>query len=129
MKYSLRAAGPGRQRALGQREGVVGHDELGVDLELGAQAEAGRAGAVGRVEGEAAGGGLLEADAAVGAGQVLGEGDGLVGLSARPRPFITSTSAVPPVSSRAVSIDSVSRWRMLARLTRRSTTTSMVCIS
>ena len=49
--------------------------------------------------------------------------------SAAPSLSITSTSAVPPVSSRAVSIDSVSRWRMLARLTRRSTTTSMVCIS
>ena len=44
-------------------------------------------------------------------------------------PFITSTSAVPPVSSSAVSMDSVRRWRMLARLTRRSTTTSIVCIS
>ena len=49
--------------------------------------------------------------------------------SPSPLPFITSTSAVPPVSSRAVSIDSVSRWRALARLTRRSTTTSMVCVS
>ena len=138
-------ARPRRQRALGQRQGVVGHDQLGVHLELGAQAEADRAGPVGRVEGEAARGRLLEADAAVGAGQVLGEGDGLVGPSSGssavvpplaaalpvplPFPFITRTSAVPPVSSRAVSIDSVSRWRMLARLTRRSTTTSMVCIS
>ena len=44
-------------------------------------------------------------------------------------PFMTRTSAVPPVSARAVSIDSVRRWRMLSRRTRRSTTTSMVCIS
>jgi hypothetical protein len=46
----------------------------------------------------------------------------------RPDPFMTSTSAVPPVSSSAVSIDSVSRWRMPSRRTRRSTTTSMVWI-
>ena len=72
---------PRGQRALGQRQGIVGHDQLGVDLELGAQTEADGAGPVGRVEGEAAGGGLLETDAAVRAGQVLGEGDGLLGFS------------------------------------------------
>ena len=77
-------ARPRRQRALGQRQGVVGHHELGVDLELGAEAEADRAGPVGRVEGEAAGGRLLEADAAVRAGEVLGEGDGLVLLPLSP---------------------------------------------
>ena len=78
------AAGPRprRQRPLGQRQRVVGHHQLGVDLELGAEAETDRAGAVGRVEREVAGRGLLEADAAVGAGQVLGEGDGLVALAA-----------------------------------------------
>ncbi len=70
--------GPRSQRALGERERVVGHDQVGIDLELGPEAETDRAGPVGRVEGEAARGGLLEADAAVGAGQVLGEGDGLV---------------------------------------------------
>ena len=73
--------GPGRQRALGQGQGVVGHDQFGVDLELGPEAQARRAGAVGRVEGEVARGGLLEADAAVGAGEMLGEGDALVALA------------------------------------------------
>ena len=50
-------------------------------------------------------------------------------FSPSPAPFMTSTSAVPPVSSSAVSIDSVRRWRTVARLMSRSTTTSMVCIS
>ncbi len=77
-------SGPWRQSTLGQRERVVGHDELGVDLVAGAQSGARRAGPVGGVEGEVARGGLLEADAAVGAGQVLGEGDGLVGLGVGP---------------------------------------------
>ena len=39
------------------------------------------AGAVGRVEGEVARGQLLEGAVAVGAGQVLGEGEGVVGLA------------------------------------------------
>jgi hypothetical protein len=47
----------------------------------------------------------------------------------RPEVFITSTSAVPPVRANAVSIDSVSRCRMPSRRMRRSTTTSMVCVS
>ena len=77
--------GPGGQRPFGQREAVVRHDQLGVHLELGPQAHADRTGTVGRVEGEAARLGLVEADAAVGAGQVLGERDGFVGRGvARP---------------------------------------------
>ena len=97
-------ARPRRQRALGQGERVVGHDQLGVDLELGAQAEADRAGPVGRVEGEAARGGLLEADAAVRAGQVLGEGDGLVfcvsaASSAVASPASLPAAAVAPVAA------------------------------
>ena len=122
--------GPGSQGALGQRERVVGHDQLGVDLVAGAQPGTGGAGPVGGVEGEVAGCRLLEADAAVGTGQVLGEGDGLVGLGlGSPRSFMTSTSAVPPVRSRAASIDSVRRWRTLPRRMSRSTTTSMVWVS
>ncbi len=74
------AAGPGPrgQRPVGERERGVGHDQLGVDLEPRAQPGAGRAGAVGGVEREVARGRLLEAQPAVGAGQVLAEGDGLV---------------------------------------------------
>ena len=74
------AAGPRPrgQRPLGQRLGGIGHHQLGIDLEPGAQPGAGRAGAVGRVEREVPGRGVLEAEPAVGAGQVLAEGDGLL---------------------------------------------------
>ena len=124
------AAGPGPrgQGPVGQRERGVGHHQLGVDLEPGAQPGAGRAGAVGRVEGEVAGGRLLEAQPAVGAGQVLAEGDGLV-LLGPPRPPSPPPRPCPRSGRSAVSIDSVSRWRMPSRRTRRSTTTSMVCCS
>ncbi len=74
---------PRCQRALGQGQRVVGHDELGVHLEPGAETRATGAGPVGRVEGEVARRRLLEADAAMGAGQVLGERDGLVLVARR----------------------------------------------
>ena len=74
-------AGPRRDGALGQRQVAVRDDELGVDLEAGAEAVAGLAGAVGRVEREVARGQLLEGAVAVRAGQVLGEGEGVVGLA------------------------------------------------
>ena len=74
--------GPRRQRALGQRQGVVGHHELGVDLEAGAQPGAQGARAVGRVEGEVARRRLLETQPAVRAGEMLREGDRLVALAA-----------------------------------------------
>src|SRR5699024_10071325 len=54
---------------------LVGDDEVGVHLKLGAQAGTGGAGAEGVVEGEHAGGELLDGDAAVLAGVVLGEED------------------------------------------------------
>ena len=54
---------------------LVGDDEVRVHLQLGAQAGAGGAGAEGVVEGEHAGGELLDGDAAVLAGVVLGEED------------------------------------------------------
>jgi hypothetical protein len=49
--------------------------------------------------------------------------------SSVPSSWTTAISAIPSVRRRAVSIDSVRRWRMSARRTRRSTTTSMVCCS
>jgi hypothetical protein len=66
--------------------------------------------------------------------KVIASSEGLPSLPAppapaEPSPFITTTSAVPPVSPSAVSMDSVSRWRTPSRRTRRSTTTSMVCCS
>ena len=139
---------PRAQRAVGQRERRVRHDELRVDLELRAEPRTGRARAVRRVEREAPRRRLLEADPAVCAGQVLAERDRLVAVdlpvdparhrpscrsspAATPRPAAgeTTTSAVPPDRPRAVSIDSVSRWRMPSRRTSRSTTTSIVCCS
>ena len=53
----------------------LAHDQLGVDLEAGAEAVAVLAGAVRRVEREVAGGELLVAAPALRAGQVLAEGE------------------------------------------------------
>ncbi len=71
------AAGPRRDGAALEGLVGVGHHEVDVDLELGAQAVAALAGAVGRVEREVAGGQLLVALAVDRAGQVLGEGEDL----------------------------------------------------
>ena len=68
-----RSTAPRRDRALGQRLVRVGHDQLGVDLHLGAQAGARRAGAPRRVERERPGLELLERQVVVQAGEVLGE--------------------------------------------------------
>ncbi|MPM73968.1 hypothetical protein SDC9_120953 [bioreactor metagenome] len=65
----------GGHRSLNQREGAVGDDEVGVHLQLGAQARAGGTGAVGVVEGKHAGRQLLDGDAAVLAGIVLRKED------------------------------------------------------
>ncbi len=70
--------GPRRERALGDGEVGVGHDELGVDLEAGAEAVAVLARAVGRVEREVAGSELLEAEPALRAAEVLAEREDLV---------------------------------------------------
>ena len=63
---------PRHERALGDRDGRVGHEHVRVDLELGAEAGAARAGAVRRVEGEDARLELGQRDAVLGAGEVLG---------------------------------------------------------
>ena len=66
---------PGHERALADRERRVGHEQVGVDLLLGAEAGAARAGAVRRVEAEDARLELRQADAVLGAGEVLAEGE------------------------------------------------------
>src|SRR5690606_4276201 len=75
-------AAPRGDRTLAQRRVRVGDDELGVDLERGAQTVAPLAGAVRRVEREVAGRRLVVAGAAHGARQVLAERErlGLRGL-------------------------------------------------
>ena len=64
---------PRHERAVGDRDGRVGNEHVGVDLELRAEAGAARAGTVGRVEGEDARLELGQRDAVLGAGEVLGE--------------------------------------------------------
>jgi len=64
---------PGYDSPLGQGEVLVRDQQVGVQLQLHPQALAGRAGALGAVEGEQAGLQLGQADAAVGAGEVLAE--------------------------------------------------------
>jgi hypothetical protein len=65
---------PGLDRALLQRQILVGDDELGIEEHLGADAVAGRTGARGVVEREQPRLDLRIADAAGGAGELLGEG-------------------------------------------------------
>ena len=65
-------AGPGLEGAFGEGEGLVGKDEVGVNLHPGSESRALGASAVRAVEGEGAGLDLSEADAAVYAGEVLG---------------------------------------------------------
>ena len=64
-------ATPGRDRALGQRERRVGHDQVGIRHQPGPDAGAGGAGAVRRVERKVARLGLGHRRPVVGAGVVL----------------------------------------------------------
>ena len=64
---------PGDERALADRERRVGHQQVGVDLLLGPESGAARAGAVRRVEGEDARLELREPHAVLRAGEVLRE--------------------------------------------------------
>jgi len=75
--------GPGRDGPLLQAEVGVGHDQVGVDLELGAEAVTARTRAVRRVEREVAGSQLPVGGAAGGAGQVLAEREDLALLVAQ----------------------------------------------
>ena len=124
-----RPRAPWRRSA--DRELRVGHDQLGVDLEDGAQAVACRAGAVGRVEREVSWGEFLEALAVRGARQLLGEGQQFrLGVGARHLCRAPARSGPRPrPSCSAVSIESVRRRSMPSRSTSRSTMTSMVCCS
>ena len=72
------AAVPGLQRPLGQRQGRVGDDQLGVDHPLEAEPVAAVAGAVRRVEGEDPRLQLGDRGAAVEAGELLGEEERLL---------------------------------------------------
>ena len=73
-------AAPGRDGAFGERQRRVGDQQLLVDLELGAQTGAGRAGTERRVEGERPRLELVEGQVVVQAGEVLGEGALAVGV-------------------------------------------------
>ena len=72
--------GPRRDRAVGDAEVVVGDDQLGIDLEAGAEPVAALARAVGRVEREVARRELVERQAAVRAREVLRERERLAVL-------------------------------------------------
>ena len=104
-------ARPRRDRAVVDREVVVGDEQLGIDLELGAEPVARLARAVGRVEREVARRELLERQPAVHAREVLGEHERL-GLGLARLLGTISTSATPSASFSAVSSESVSRRSM-----------------
>ena len=124
-QYSSVAAGPRRERALVHGQVGVGDDQLGVDLEPGAEAVARGARAVRRVEREVPRVHLVEREPAVRAREALREGlDLLVALVGGAR----RSTAIPSASSRAVSIESATRRRMSRLATSRSTTTSIVCL-
>ena len=72
-------AGPRGDRAAGEAQALVGHDEIGLEEELGAEPVASRAGAVGIVEGEQPGLDLLDGEAGNGAGEFRREDDPLAG--------------------------------------------------
>ena len=77
---------PRHERALRDREARIGHDQVGIDLALGAEPGAARAGAVGRVEREDARRELRQRDAVVGAGELLGVRHRRAVDDRRPRP-------------------------------------------
>ena len=114
---------PRHERAVGDRERRVGHEQVGVDLLLRAEAGAARAGAVRRVEREDARLQLGQRDAVLGAGEVLASRCVVSPLSTR------STATSPSASATAVSTDCVSRVRRSSFITSRSTTTSIVCLN
>src|SRR5262249_22290483 len=66
---------PGLDRALAEAPGLVGHDQVEVELDEVAEAVARRAGAEGVVEGEEPGLGLEEALGAARALEAVGEGE------------------------------------------------------
>ena len=119
---------PRRDRAVVQREVVVGDDELGVDLEARAETVAALARAVRRVEREVARRELVERAPAVRARHVLRERERLDRFLALGAGTI-STSATPSASAQR-GLERVGEAALdPARRTSRSTTTSMVWFS
>ena len=135
--------GPRRDRALAQGRLLVGNDEVLVDMLLDAEAAAGRAGAIGVVEGEQPRLDLGNGEAGNRAGEFFRKQDPfrpalvvdlcglLVGLllfrRSRAGASAYSITARPSASFSAVSKLSARRWPMSGRTTMRSTTTSMSC--
>ena len=68
-------ARPGLDGTIAQGEGRIGHDEIGLDMQLRAEPAAGGAGAIGIVEGEEPRLDLIDGEARDGAGEFLGEDD------------------------------------------------------
>ncbi len=134
---------PRRDRALAQGQFLVGNDQFLVDVLLDAEAAAGRAGAVGVVEGKQPGLDFRNGEAGDRAGEFFREQDPLRRRSCRgswrsscrtssrrrrPRGASAySITARPSASFSAVSKLSARRWPMSGRTTMRSTTTSMSC--
>ena len=106
------------------RKVPVGDDQVGVNLQLEAQAGTLGAGAVGTVEAEGAGLNFRQAGAAADAGELLGESDFLF-----LRPFLSWLAEDlknPSPSRKAVSTDSDTRLISVSgRTMMRSTTSSM----
>ena len=138
---------PRCDRALAQGQFLVGNDQIFVDMLLDAEAAAGRAGAIGVVEGEQSRLDFRNREAGNRAGEFFREqnplrpalvvdfcgllvGFLLVGLflaAAAAGASAYSITASPSASFSAVSKLSASRWPMSGRTTMRSTTTSMSC--
>ena len=114
---------PRHERAVVDRQRRVGHEQVGVDLLLRAEAGAARARAVRRVEREDARLQLRQRDAVLGAREALGVRALLVRRRRGRRRRAPRRAAAP---SRR---DCVSRRRRSSFITSRSTTTSIVCLN
>src|SRR5439155_15612704 len=104
LEVRVLATGPRRERAGLERPVGIRHHALGIDFEAGADAAALRARAIGIVEREHARRHFGEGDAAVGAGEALGEDHGLQAWEiVRPPLFYWGDHAAPtrPPQSRA----------------------------
>ena len=108
-----RAVRPRRQRALGDRQRRVGHDQLGVDLHLRAQARAALARAVRRVEREDPRLELDQRRPVLGAGEALGERE------QRPRLRVPrrGRSARPPRARPSRPLRALASWPTRRRAT------------
>ena len=121
-------AAPGADRAVGQRPGRVGDDQLRVDLHLGAEAGAVRAGAPGRVERERPRLELVERQVVVQAGQVLGVHPLAVRVVVRQVDEVQHDHAAGQRRARSPPSRSAAAGPTPSPSSR-STTTSIVCFS